>query len=523
MCIVLIYSGLAHRGSDRPCHYRDKGLLKATCGQSIWEIGGSSQLTYTLEYGQTALLLCINLAFVSGRWSFLAFLLLFDSHQLLAAYHLPEYLRARRERMAPTLRSRNPAPIAPTPISTPARAPIRRRTRKLTLADFGKKSKFMRVHQLSAGTLASSKGFTDDNAPIHAVFAKRNWMSSLTEDGYDALKPSMRLASRFLTSRQIRPMFHTMLSHGPLQSLGEKDTDGLMKVTYPDDDCRTDRIIDPAAIQLIEAALDELATCIEFKTHEDGCHTQAGPEGLRPSTARFPQGAASTVYLRSSLIERLADPHEAFFTAQDHPLLIAKWFEFATQLVHEVCHAFQNHVAGDLETEPFFGHDALLAETGFEAENRLLGGQFSIMWNTNEVGHYSWQIHKLPSGQLSELTGIPVLWRWPCRGTWQEYMNYNSGIWERERYIREAPKTDIAWRVMIEHMQPYFTSAFWTAAGQSERLDFLFLPKKVGYPFRFDANDVSMPATISADDLRERGIIGYTVDESTWDIDMVDA
>lgn len=427
------------------------------------------------------------------------------------------WLHARTMTPIRSLRTR----MKEKPVTTSA-APIKRRIKRLRIEDFAKKSKFMRVQRPSAGLAAHTTCLTDDNAPIHAIFARGNWKCSMSEERYEALMPSMRLASRFLTSKQIRPMFHTMLSHGPMQGLGEKDTNGDLKYAYPDADCRPDRVQDAAMIRHIEVTLTDLADFIVFQTHDGGCRTKAGPEGERLCNALHPKGAASTVFLPHNSLDQLVDAHKAFATTQDLPLLIAKRFELAMQLTHEVCHALQNHVAGDLPTEPFFGPNAVLAETGFEAEYRLLGGQFSIVWAANECGPSSWQVHQLSNGQISGLTGIPILWRWPCRGTWREYVSHDSGMWERKRFNRDAPKNDIAWRVMIDDMQRYFTSAFWMEAEKSEKLDFLHIQKKVGYPFHFEADGQSLPATIRDEDLLRQGIVGYTVDESTFDIVMAD-
>lgn len=380
----------------------------------------------------------------------------------------------------------------------------------------------MKAQQLSVDSAASLEAPTPDNAPILAIFAKSSWNCDMSDERYEALKPSMRLASRFLTSKQIRPMFHTMLSHGPRQDLGEKDSDGNAMETYQDDDCRVDREMGPAAFWEIEAALAELADFVEFKTHDVGCLTkirQGGPGRL--DTTLYPEGVPSTIYLPHASLNQPLGAHAAPLAQQDLPLLIVKPFELAIQLTHEVCHALQNHLMGDLTTESFFGHGAAVAETGYEAEYRLLGGQFSIIWASSQDA-YPYRVHELYNGQLSELTGIPILWRWPCRGTSREYSRRDWGLWERERYTREAPENDIAWRVSIEDLHRYFTSAFWTQANQSENLAALHLPKEVGYPFRFDKHDTPWPATIHDQDLIDRGITGFRVDEDTWDIVMAD-
>ena len=44
-------------------------------------------------------------------------------------------------------------------------------------------------------------------------------------------------------------------------------------------------------------------------------------------------------------------------------------------------HALQNAIYGELDTDPFYGGEDLLAETGFEAEYTLLNGQFDILYS----------------------------------------------------------------------------------------------------------------------------------------------
>ena len=144
--------------------------------------------------------------------------------------------------MAVMRKSKAAAEQSEEPKTRPAR-----RAKVLTLKRFAEKTKFMEVQTLSMACVATSTTLTDSNFPIHSIFAPDNWKPNLTVAKYNAIKPSLHHTSRFLTSKQLRPILNTMLHPGALQSLGEMEpgrTENPLE-TYTDAKADPDQRVTP--------------------------------------------------------------------------------------------------------------------------------------------------------------------------------------------------------------------------------------------------------------------------------------
>lgn len=347
-------------------------------------------------------------------------------------------------------------------------------------------SRFIQVNSIPQVNLGD---LTND---IHPVFQDTKFPNG----DYNIIEIPARLATRFLESPILLSFFLTLAYRGKLIDLGEEQERYGKLYGYTKADTAKSKMKMRKGRSLKEdvrkrdAALQDVARMVRFVSDtkfDNGAVTVRERRPIQPASELFPKARASKIRYSDALYQRL---YNATRTTSDAALILVCRFEFAIMLVHEICHALVNAKEGDLGSEPFF-HNSDFAEAGFELEDRLFGGHFSILFDAenddgdNDRGDA--RVHRYPGrgsrlGRLSVLRGVPVIWKWPSRGVIRSYLESGDYIGIRDGV--ELPERDLAWRLPIEFIAKFFTTAFWDAHGADPEQ---FLPPNdVGHFFRID-------------------------------------
>lgn len=349
----------------------------------------------------------------------------------------------------------------------------------------------------------------DLSNPILPIFRSTNFVN--VKD-YSVIEPSVRLASHLLQHPSLRPMLRTMLKHGKMIPLREKESSGNSLYRYPDDsaDAMTDD-----DVALIDQALDDLAGFVTFEASEKHGPADARTEIIikrrskRDHRTETLPGHRSRVEYSLTLLKRLEKASKPSPSKQDKPLLLAWRFTLAVQLAHEVCHVLTNAKDGRLKAfhaEPFF-HNALTAEVGFVMEETLFGGSPALLWPEERPDEeQATRVHHKSAGKLSDLVGVFVLWPWPCTSIIREYQAQNCALHVRKADMAALKPKDVAWRVAISDLARFFNTAFWA----QENPDTIF-DRSVGFAFTSDAEGQRSPAEFSKQELRDYALSAFKI------------
>jgi len=355
----------------------------------------------------------------------------------------------------------------------------------------------------------SPNALGDLSNPILPVFKATNFVN--VKD-YSAIEPSVRLASHLLKHPSLRPMLRTILKHGTMIPLREKESSGNSLYRYPDDSANEMTDDDIAYIDL---ALDELAGFVTFEAMEEHGPADARTQIIikrkskRDHRTETLDGHRSRVEYSLELLERLEKASRPSSSKQDKPLLLVWRFTLAVQLAHEVCHVLVNAKDGRLKrfhAEPFF-HNALTAEVGFAMEETLFGGSPALLWPEEQPDdEQATRVHHKNAGKLSDLVGVFVFWPWPCTSIVRDYQAQNCALHMRRADMAALKPKDVAWRVTISDLARFFDTAFWA----QENPDTIF-DRSVGFAFTSDAEGVRSPAGFSKQELRDYALSAYKI------------
>ena len=349
----------------------------------------------------------------------------------------------------------------------------------------------------------------DLSNPILSIFKSTNFAN--VKD-YSVIEPSVRLASHLLKHPSLRPMLRTILKHGTMIPLREKESSGISLYRYPDDsaDAMTDD-----DIAMIDLALDDLAGFVTFEAMEKHGPADARTQIIikrrskRDHRTEMLPGHRSKVEYSLELLRRLEKASKPSPSKQDKPLLLVWRFTLAVQLAHEVCHVLVNAKDGrskNFHAEPFF-HNALTAEVGFAMEETLFGGSPALLWPEEQPDdEQATRLHHRSTGKLSDLVGVFVLWPWPCTSIVREYQAQNCALHVRKADMAALKPKDVAWRVTISDLARFFDTAFWAP----ENPDTIF-DRSVGFAFTSDAEGVRSPAAFSKQELRGYALSAYKI------------
>ena len=345
-----------------------------------------------------------------------------------------------------------------------------------------------------------STALGDLSNPILRVFKATNFVN--VKD-YSVMEPSVRLASHLLKHPSLRPMLRTILKHGNMIPLREKESSGNFLYRYPDDSAAA---VTGDDVALIDTALDDLAEFVTFEAM--GKHGPADArtaiivkrKAKRVHTTETLPGHHSRVEYSLALLRRLEEASKPPSSKQDKPFLLVWRFSLAVQLAHEVCHALINAKDGRLKAfhaEPFF-HGALTAEVGFAMEETLFGGSPALLWQEEQPDdEQATRVHHISKSKLSDLVGVYVLWSWPCTSIIRDYQAQNCALHMRKADMAALKPKDVAWRISLEDLSRFFDTAFWA----QENPDTIF-DRSVGFAFISNDKGERSPAEVSKQELR---------------------
>ncbi|KXT08446.1 hypothetical protein AC579_5611 [Pseudocercospora musae] len=304
-----------------------------------------------------------------------------------------------------------------------------------------------------------------------------------------ALEPSFRLASHFLTCGVLDSFFYTFHNPGRLERFQDRDNEEYDVV--PAEHCRADVSLTDYQRARVQERLRQLAENVEFNIDarlDDGVRTTELREvvkikgikrGSKQQPVRF--GFRSFVRFGQEAYESL-EQIIAPGAAVDLPNQLALQFEFAAALVHEVAHIYRNFMIGGYSNqqdvgEPFLG-DSTVAELGFELEKRLFGGHITRVHpdNTNV------RVYRGPT-RPSTLEGILCVLEWPYQQIVYGYEDDATDDDPNAMPVRINPNVirplDQAWRIHLSEVSRLFDDNFWATNYPNNRgLPDLLWPQK---------------------------------------------
>ncbi|KAK4543533.1 hypothetical protein LTR36_005428 [Oleoguttula mirabilis] len=276
---------------------------------------------------------------------------------------------------------------------------------------------------------------------VHALFAQSNFISPQMD--WTMMRTPAMLATKLLQAPALQPMFYTISNHHPVLQAGVVSSEGHPIYEYSQADDVKDRTLGRADSEGIEIGLVALAGMIRFVQIDTvGNGGSSVPDTTRPTDSYFPNGVGSTIRYSHAEIEKLV---RAEATA-DWPLLRTAQFQFASMLVHEVCHCLLNAREPGIDAEPFFH-----------------GRQEDTAGQDNR----------------SALRGLMVNWRWPFEELINLYRSADYSMTSRGDMLN----MDLAWRVPLTYFTDKFTKGFWDDP-HGAGLSLLHPPREVGYFFK---------------------------------------
>ncbi|KAK5111843.1 hypothetical protein LTR85_011741 [Meristemomyces frigidus] len=341
---------------------------------------------------------------------------------------------------------------------------------------FADESEFMKVEQVS------SLLPPDLDNPILPLFKQANFPGA----DYDVLKMPLRLASLEIGHAVRQPDSvprRIILGSQALIPLGEQlgDKDRLIADTFT-----------------------RLAELVKFRPSNDmnnggGTECMEHPPGFVPQHPK--ENTSNVWYSRKMHAERV----KCTRSADDPAYLAVLQYLFGTTIAHEAMHALTN-AQEYLENAVYYSADANespIAEIGFEFESRLFGGGHIERLYDGSSGNKTDRIlrHQYLNGTDSELSGVMVMWDYPCRNLVEHYQHNGFPIGCRRLVRNTAPGYGIGWRVSVQYISTLLSKAFWETEVSNRSLMALQPPKFAGHFFivEYPDGDQTQPRWLSSE------------------------
>lgn len=322
--------------------------------------------------------------------------------------------------------------------------------------------------------------------PIHAIFRRSNFRN-ITDDEYDALKNTLRLVTRFLTTRELAGFPHAILvapykhvKHPEDEKLDEWSFQSKRSRLMAEDPGKEPKDLKLTARDMAEynLCLSQLADMIYFVADEKehhNCGYCCGKLHDKPQNTHLERG--SVVNFSRKDIEVLV-AHRG--NAADDLNLLQDTFSTAKILLHELMHAFAFARLGHLDNIPF--EDGKVVETGYELEDHIWEGVISPCDLKSDAFHTDLTIRDWPSASTTRY--------------------YQHKAWPIEIY-EEPSAVEIYWfmiPVVGDSFTRIFTTKFWETTIPEEGLKAL-RPKRVrGYLAKVSAEGVARLLDLSCED-----------------------
>lgn len=305
--------------------------------------------------------------------------------------------------------------------------------------------------------------------PIHAIFRRSNF-GNVSNDEYDAMATTLRLATRLLTTKEIAGFPHAILvaRYGHWRGPGYHEEwwfqEKLPKLTDQD-------------MAEYEAALSTFADMVTFTavTSENaGCGYCNMNWHLRAPRASRLQAGSTIRFSRDDVTWTMDNRGTSSeLASQKHSLITAKL------LCHELMHAMVHARLGNLTNKPFdmpFGRQTVV-ETGYEWEDYVFGG---LLAGQRPDG--------TPNTAPQDFENLNILHsEWPNATVTRQYVanNYPIVIWQ------EPPSIQVHWLIDPAKSHSWipslFTTHFWENEVPTKGAGAVKAPKIRGFRYWVDA------------------------------------
>jgi hypothetical protein len=240
----------------------------------------------------------------------------------------------------------------------------------------------------SMSTQASKRGLSNK---IHAVFRRSNF-KNISDANYNFLKPSLQLASLFLTTPELAGFPYAILV-GNIKHVPHPENKDLDAWSYQPKDSK----LSSRDMAMYNLASSTFADMVVFVADKD--------EDLHSGTCCYYREVPSSpgCHLRNGSVIYFSDEKAAAHTRlQSEPRVKWRTFETAKILLHELMHAM-NYARVD-STVVAFGSNKVV-ETGYEWENHIFGGviEFSTLEPSGLDCYESFVIHDWPAASTVNL------------------------------------------------------------------------------------------------------------------------
>ena len=286
---------------------------------------------------------------------------------------------------------------------------------------------------------AASFDVQDLTNPIHAIFRIENFVDPRI-DVTAIMQPALRLASRFITTDQLLPFWHTVFFSEvkPTKPLFYPQTSLSKSYVYTEDHVE----LTQDQIRRTKKALEDFKDKVVFDLlPPEWCCSITKVESKNAIPVFLRRGCNKIVKTTGGIRSRIRIGSSGYEwvcvsrTAGDWEWYIRALFLMAKTLVHELAHAV---VLVERGNHRCFFPNSTVAEDGFDWETRVLGGYI-----INEVSE--------------KYEGL-VCFGWPNPSTVNSYMARGTCMGVREESER---KTEHGWDVPFSYCEQFFTTSFW--------------------------------------------------------------
>ncbi|KAF2102596.1 hypothetical protein NA57DRAFT_71584 [Rhizodiscina lignyota] len=306
---------------------------------------------------------------------------------------------------------------------------------------------------------------------IHPIFRRRNFPAV----NYDALIPSLRLASKLLTDESLLPWWHAIW-YGWWEMVPNSDKNGegaMYRYGRTGKLSARDIAMTKLQLQMMSDYVrffpsDKMGTKVPQFASADSCGYRLGNMINHEDIS----GCAVDIEYASYYTNTLAQEDRYSSVTR-----LKTRFAFATILLHELSHAAQFFAIPEhqLRHEHFF-EDETVAEAGCAWEKFVFGdalcSEFGEWASVERDG--SWEFDKYGRQLIQYLESWPAQYPknvkpkdWPCAPV-------------ATLGLQPLPEIEMQWRVEVGFIEKLFTTAFWDVEVREKGASALRPPREIG-------------------------------------------
>jgi hypothetical protein len=341
-------------------------------------------------------------------------------------------------------------------------------------------------------TLGEADELTND---IHPLFAEERFPAHID---YNAIAPSLRLATRLLATEAFAEFVVTMLDGKLVATNGRKirredlmlaqilkynnygDYKDLKVRCLPRTNDTPSHIISERARTILEQMIhmvtfnwdEESETCFTFSV------SGPLPKWLHMS---FPHGTSSLINIQLPLYNLLSDYTKRCpdLTASEQRDFLASRYLLANHFIHEMAHSIHMAAFGATPDEVFY-KTVPMNECGFTAIAEISGCLPEVIAHDHMV-HPQW-FQRFCKAPPKHEVGTFVMWLpWPSPS---RYMQYKEGGHPIDYATKALPVLEHRGRVPMQYLAHLFTTSFWENQVAREPRKALRAPKIGRWPYK---------------------------------------